>query len=388
MKNTKLYPWFPWLVWVVLLPMLLLGIGVGLLATTKIGNLPFDNLKLWWLGAAVPLASVLLVYSYYRRRRLLVRFASDGLATSLAARVSPVREAISAFLFATALLAIVAAVLGPRWGKHIEKQKVHGVDVVVALDVSRSMLATDLSPNRLEYAKTQIRQQLIERAVFRRANRLALMAFAGSTSLRVPLTTDHLAFQSQLDRIGYGSAPRGGTAIGEAIIAAADLFRTSPPDATKVVLLITDGENHEGKPVEAAKTAFEKDGIHVYTVAVGDLARSVGAQVPVSGGSSGKPLLYDDQIVFSRVDTSGLKEIAQAGGGAYASITDLHVLVNAIASLWETELATEEHERYKPRYQWFLAVALALLTLEAMMPKHRPGQAAMPMRSWQLETAK
>ena len=260
-----------------------------------------------------------------------------------------------------------------------------GVDIVVALDASRSMLAEDVEPNRLERAKRDIQQQLIDRAVFERANRLSLLAFAGSTSLRLPLTTDHLAFSTKLDSLQVGAAPRGGTAIAEAIQAATDLFSKSPEEATKIILLLTDGEDHEGRPVEAAKQALEEHGIRTFTVAVGDPAQTVGARVPIREGGQRKPLLYDGQIVFSKLDVAGLQEIAEAGGGQYAPINQFPRLVNGMAQLRKTELTTEERMRHKPRYQWFLVAALILLGLETMIGERRTGTSDVPRRVWQLE---
>lgn len=364
------------------MPITLIALGISLVALTEVGNLPFDNARWWWMGAAVPLAGMLYMYGMYRRRRALARFVTPPMAILLAARVSAGRQALRAGLLVTALLLVVAAILGPRWGVYMEKQKVRGVDVVVALDLSRSMLARDLAPTRLDAAKQAIRQQLTERAVFRQAHRLGLMVFAGSTSLRVPLTTDHLNFRAKLDALQFGQVPGGGTAIGRAIEAAADLFATSPPEATRVILLLTDGEDHEGGPVEAAAKVYQEKGIRVFTVGVGDLERSAGAEVP-SGLGDGKPVLYQGQIVFSRPDVEGLKKIAEAGGGHFAALRDFPLLVNAIAGMWNSELTTEERLRHKPRYQWFLAAALLLLALEMFTADHRKGPVELPRRGWQ-----
>ena len=193
---------------------------------------------------------------------------------------------------------------------------------------------------------------MIERAVFQRANRLGLLAFAGSTSVKVPLTTDHLAFRNKLETINVGSAPRGGTSIAAAIRRASDLFAKSPEGATKIILLFTDGEDHEGGPVEAAELALEERGIRTFTIGVGDASRSVGVQVPLAAGSTAK---------------------------------DFHRLVDALAGLKKAQLTTEERTRHKPRYQWFLAVALLLLTLEPMIRERGPKRTDVARRVWQQE---
>jgi Ca-activated chloride channel family protein len=284
-----------------------------------------------------------------------------------------------------ALACLVAGIVGPRWGIYMEKQRVFGRDIVVALDVSRSMLAEDVEPNRFERAKREIRQQLTERGAFAQSNRLALLAFAGSTSLRMPLTTDTVAFRSKLEQLTIGAAPRGGTAIGDAIRKSVDLFAKSPAEAEKIILLVTDGEDHEGGPVDAAREAWDKDGIRVYTIAVGDPSSAVGAQVPAGPGSD-KPLLYQGQIVFSKLNSEALREIAQAGAGEYVPVTEMFRAVNKISSMKKAELSAEERMRHQPRYQWFVAAALLLLLVESLISDMRKD-AGEPMRIWQQEAA-
>ena len=317
----------------------------------------------------------------------MTTFVSPRLAPLLIEGVSPARRAIRAGLLGLALVMIVAALLGPRWGIYVEPQKVYGVDVVVALDVSRSMLAEDLQPTRLERAKKELRVQLAERAVFRRANRLALLAFAGGTSLRLPLTSDTLAFAAKLADVQVGSVPRGGTSLASAIERAVDLFSRSPQEATKVLLLVTDGEDHEGGAADAARRAQTDHGIRVHTVGVGDPAGTVGAQLFVGENGARKPLLHDGQIVFSRLDVPGLQRVAAEGHGSYAPMQDLHVLVNAIADQWKTHLTTEQRQRHRPRYQWFVVAALTFLTLETLVREQASARRTAPRRLWQQELA-
>lgn len=387
MTTRPLYPLGLWLGHVLIAPLVLMGLGAVIVAASDARTLVFDNPDLWWLGGIVPLSAALTVYGVVRRRRALFRFASSPVAGLLAPTVSPARQALRAGLFAVSIVLLLTALIGPRWGTYLEKQRVFGVDVVVALDVSRSMLATDVGPNRLERAKRELRQQFTERGAFRNAHRLGLLAFAGGTSLRLPLTTDHVAFRSKLDDMRVGTVPRGGTAIAQAIRAAVDLFAKSPQEATKVIVLCTDGEDHEGGPVEEAKVAWTQHGIHVFTIGVGDAARSAGAEVPSAEGAGQKPLLQNGQIVFSKPDVDGLRKTAEAGGGDYAALTDLHRVVDRIAGLRGTELTTEERMRHRPQYQWFLAAALLLLTLEPMLSEVRRGDQTRIRRTWQEEAA-
>ena len=171
MNRRVLYPTIPWLFWSMAWPIGLIAVGFVAVAMTDADTLLFDHPHLWWLGVAGPAAGAIGLYGLIRRRRAIHRFASSDLAPLLAERLNPSRRAMRTGLIVTAVLLIVAGIIGPRWGVYYEKHKVRGVDIVVALDVSRSMLARDVTPNRLERAKREIRQQLLERAVFQQIGR-------------------------------------------------------------------------------------------------------------------------------------------------------------------------------------------------------------------------
>lgn len=382
-----LYPISSWLAATVVLPVLLMAAGLVIVLSVDRSLLAFDGSGYWWAGAAALLAGVLLVVGALRSRRAVDRFAGIDLAPLLCLRLRPMRKVIRGGLLVCALLFLAAAILGPRWGTYLEKQKVRGVDIVVALDVSRSMLARDIDPNRLQRAKRELSQQLTERGAFHGQNRLGLIAFAGATSLRLPLTTDHAAFRNKLEQLRTGSVPRGGTAIAKAIDAATDLFSVSPPDATKIILLVTDGEDHEENPVDAAANAFKERGIHVYTVAAGDPNSTVGAQVPMNENPGAPPLLYDGQIVFSKVSDETLKAMAAAAQGEYVPLESFSRLVAKMASLEGKELGTEERLRLRPQYQWFAAVCLLLLFWESALSEFARSGPDEPIRGWQLEAA-
>jgi Ca-activated chloride channel family protein len=372
--------------WALGVPLLALLSGVAVFLFTELGDIPFDNPDLWWVSAVVPVAGGLLVLAALRRRRSLERFASPALAPVLTGGFQPQRQALRSGMLVLALLLLVAALLGPRWGMYVQKQEAYGVDVVVALDVSRSMLARDVEPSRLERAKREITAQLTERSIFGRGNRLGLLAFAGSTSMKVPLTLDHGFFESAVDRLDTASAPRGGTAIAQAIAEAGAFFRASPPEATKLIIVFTDGEDHEGDPVDEARRMYEEYGIRTYTIAVGDPTSPSGAQVPASPDPGAGPLVHDGQIVFSKIDVDGLRGIAEAGGGRFATVRDFHRVVEGIAELEQHHLTTEERMRHRPQYQWFLAGAIILLLAEPMISDRR-RRVDGPIRLWQQEMA-
>lgn len=385
--KRDLYPIYSWLGAAVAFPTVLAVAGLVVVLSVDRAALGFDGAAYWWSGAAALLAGVLIVVGSVRSGRAVDRFAGTDLAPLLCRRLRPMRKVARGGLLVCALLFLAAAILGPRWGTYLEKQKVRGVDMVVALDVSRSMLARDIEPNRLQRAKRELSQQLTERGAFHGQNRLGLIAFAGATSLRLPLTTDHAAFRTKLEQLRIGSVPRGGTAIAKAIDAATDLFSISPPDATKIILLVTDGEDHEENPVEAARNAYKEHGIHVYTVAAGDPNSTIGAQVPMNENPGAPPLLYDGQIVFSKVSDEALKAIAVAGQGEYVPLESFSRLVAKMASLEGKELGTEERLRLRPQYQWFAAMSLLLLFWESALSEVAPRRDDEPVRAWQQEAA-
>jgi Ca-activated chloride channel family protein len=386
MKPRPVYAAGIWLLWALVVPLGLVALGITAYGLTEVGTVPLDHPELWWLLLSVPVAGAVYFCGMLVRRRAIDRLTSATLAGLLTDRVQPARQAFRAGLVVSAVAFVAAAIVGPRWGLYLEKQKVRGVDIVVALDVSRSMLANDMEPNRLDRAKRDIRHQLVERPVFQGMHRLGLLAFAGSTSVRVPLTTDLTAFRNRLDMLRVGVVSKGGTAIGNAIRNATDLFVRSPQGATKILLVFTDGEDHEGQPEEAAREAREKHDIRVYTIGVGDPSRTVGVQVPAGEGAGSKPLLHDGQIVFSKMNVETLKDIARSGGGQYAPLEDLYALVTAVAGMKSAELTTEERMRHRPRYPWFLAAALICLGLESTIRERRTTE-DLPVRVWQLEAA-
>ncbi len=385
MTPEKIYAKAAWVVWVLIWPVALAFAGLCAILLTEIGDWPFDNFDLLWLICVVPIASLLYVWGLYRKRRALTRFTSAALAPLLGTRFISSRQVVRACLVMTAFVLLIAAIVGPRWGVYIEEEEAYGVDVVVALDVSRSMLARDLSPNRLTRAKEELRRQLTERNLFNRSNRLGLLVFAGATSMKVPLSLDHAFFRDTLDKVDIRSAPQGGTAIAEAIYAAAEFFASSPEKATKIILIVTDGEDHEGDPIAAAQTVYQEDGVRTFTVGAGDPTLAAGAEVPSDDTPKAKPLVYEGKIVFSKIDPQGLSRIAEVGEGRYTPLEHLSWVVEGIADMHRELLTTERRERTRPRYQWFLAACIALLCVEPFISERRRSTADLPTRTWQQE---
>lgn len=348
------------IVYAVVLPCALLGSAVTIWALAGASELPLDGAGYApWL-AAIPAAGGLLIWSVVRRRRGVQQFGGE-LAPALTATLDCGRSALRGGLNVLAILLTALALLGPRWGRGTERLTGFGVDIVVALDVSRSMWAQDVAPDRLTRAKREI-----ERLTLNPSNRLGLLAFAGSASMKVPLTLDQAFFRSALEKLDPSSAPRGGTAIAEAIYAAGDFFAASPEGATRVILVFTDGEDHEGDPVRAAQEVHEEYGAIVYAVGVGDPNLAAGAQVPVEAGGK-EPLVHEGQIVFSKLNMTALAQVAEAGGGEAVEVAAFRTVVERVEGLEKGKLVDEERLRYTPRYQLFLALGLGALTVQTLL---------------------
>ena len=231
------------------------------------------------------------------------------------------------------------------------------------LDVSRSMLAEDVAPNRLDRAKQQINDMVDEMT----GDRIGLVVFAGETRQCVPLTSHYADFKQTLDSVGPHSVHRGGSLLGDAIRAAENSFISQTNDH-KAMVIFTDGEDQESKPVEAAKVAFSDKGIRIFTVGLGDMDK--GARVPAET-ENGNPdyLEYNGQPVWSKLNGQVLSQIATDTDGAYIPagtkrVNMADVYHGYIANVEQTEFETAKINAYIPRFQWFALPALILLLLD------------------------
>ncbi|MDP7304432.1 MAG: VWA domain-containing protein, partial [Pirellulaceae bacterium] len=317
----------------------------------------------------IPLLIVaLLLYAHSKRRRAAGRFADHPMLV----RLQPVDE-IWRGLARTLLLLLgvsllVVAVARPRWGVYYQEIRSRGVDMFVLLDVSRSMSAQDVRPSRLERAKSDIRD-LLARV---KGDRVGLIVFAGASVVKVPLTTDQGFFEMVLDDIDIASAPRGGSLVGDAIRKAL-VSMPEEHDRDQVLVLITDGEDHDSFPDEAAKAAAAR-GIKIFTLGLGDVGE--GNRIPLRDeNGSLRFLQHDGQEVWSRLDEGLLKSVALATGGAYipgrTSAYDLgQIYEDHLASLAHGSATTERRRRYREQFQWFLAFGLGCLLLEMAISRY------------------
>lgn len=327
-----------------------------------------DSLWLLWL---LPALLVFYLWSFRRRRQLLARFAESETLGRLTGQVSRGRQRLKAALVLLGTAALVVSLAEVKYGFTWEEVRRQGVDIVVALDVSDSMLVEDVETggrlSRLERAKREIADLL----GLLEGDRIGLVAFAGVAFIQCPLTLDYNAAAIFLDSIDTDLIPVKGTDLGLAIRESLSAFEGSS-HPSKAIILITDGEDHGGKALQAAEAAAADD-IRIFTIGIG---REEGSPVPAPGG--GLRRTRDGEIILSRLDETALQKIALNTGGTYVhSVTgdlDLEKIYSQgiKATLEDQELGSRRRQRWHDRYQWILAVALAALMLEPLVGERRP----------------
>jgi Ca-activated chloride channel family protein len=322
-----------------------------------------DMLYLLW---ALPVLLGLFVYGAHRKKQLLEQFISAGLHQKLLF-INPVRNRWKTALIITGFAILVIGLARPAWNLQETTIRRTGRDVVFVLDVSKSMLAEDLAPNRLERAKLAIGDVVGTL----QGDRVGLVVFAGSATVKCPLTLDYGFFRMMLDSVSTNSINRGGTMIGDAIRTVLDQVLDSQEKQFKDIVLITDGEDHESFPLEAAKEAADK-GIRLLIVGLGD--EKEGKRIPITDEAGRKTFLkYQGREVWSKLDADTLRQMAKATpGGRYLPVAtgtiDLgEVYLQLIASAAQKELEEETIEKYEEKFQVFLAIGFLLLSLEVVI---------------------
>ncbi len=343
----------------------------------------FDDLRWLHLLWAALLAVALGAYGLWQRRRGLALFASSGLLPRLAPHLSLLRGGLRIGLIAGALLALTAGMIGPRWGQREEHSLRRGLDILVLLDVSKSMTASDIQPNRLERAKDAIRYDLLPALG---GDRIGLIAFAGASSVKCPLTHDYGYFRLALQDISVNSAPRGGTAIGDALRKAGECF-DGKFDSPQLVLLITDGEDQQTYPLEAAKVLWAERKIPVFALALGDERQ--GARVPIEAGKDSGFMTHDGNVVWSRADFETLRQVAAVSGLPNTFIPvgtrnfDLgEIYRNAILPAVQAREVEESARIEQPsQTHWFTLMALLAVLLESCLRDTLAPRAARAQRT-------
>jgi len=297
------------------------------------------------------------------------RFGNLDLLKKLTASTSRGRQVLKISLIIISLAFMILSIARPQIGTKLEEVKRKGVDIMIALDVSTSMKAEDIKPNRLEKAKHEI-ENFINKL---QGDRVGLIAFAGVSFVQCPLTLDYGAAKMFLNVMDVDLIPTPGTAIGQAIATAIKAFEQKERKH-KVLILITDGEDHGSDPVEMAKEA-KREGIVIYTVGIGS---PKGVPIPLydsRGNRKGFKKDRNGEVVLTKLDEVTLEKIALETGGKYYRATsgevELDKIYNEISKMEKKELASRRFSRYEDRFQYLIVFALVLLIVEIFIPERR-----------------
>ena len=310
------------------------------------------------------LIPVLIGFFYYAliiKSKRLKSLGNKSLLKTLMPEASHVRPRVKFYLLLTALILSIFMMAGPQFGTKLEKQKRQGVELVIAVDVSNSMLSQDLKPDRMSRAK-RVLNHLIDNL---QNDKVALMIFAGDAYVQMPLTTDVSSAKMFLSNINPGMVPIQGTAIGMAIKRSMQLFSNTDTNVGKSIIIITDGENHEDDAVEMAKEAL-KYGITVNVMGVGT---PEGAPIPIAGTQSFRKD-KDGNVVVTKLNETMCSEVAAAGGGMYVRVDNSSAAVRALSSelekLSKSEIESQVYSQYNEQYVAIAWIVLVLLVLECI----------------------
>ncbi len=319
-------------------------------------------LHVLWL---IPLFLLLFLWTAKRRQRSLDRFGENSLIETLSATVSRFRQKLKMLLLLLTLLFLGLASARPQIGTHAVPVKAEGIDLVFALDISLSMLAEDIKPNRLTRAKHEI-AALMNKL---RGDRVGIVIFSGKSFIQCPLTFDYSAAKLFLDAVTINSISVSGTAIEDAIQISLRAFENSPADTSKVVILLTDGESHADDPMTAAEEA-EKRGVKIYTIGIGS---EKGELIPLrdaQGNLTGYKKDKNGNVVMTKLDQLTLEKIAVLTDGQFYRVSsggiELEKIFEEISKMEKTLQDTRLVRHYEEQYQYFLALALLLLLAETL----------------------
>jgi Ca-activated chloride channel family protein len=322
--------------------------------------LRFGNSEFLWGLLIIPILTLFYIWSRIARKKALRRFGNEEILKFLMPFASKSRPMFKFFTLMLALAFVIVGTARPQYGSKLKKVKREGIELVIALDVSNSMMAEDIQPNRLERAKMAI-SRLVDKL---KDDKIGLIVFAGDAYTQLPITTDYNSAKLFLNAVNTQIVPKQGTAIGAAIGLA---IRSFTPDskANKAIIVITDGENHEDDAVEAAKNAVE-NGMVVHTIGMG---LPQGSPIPVLRNGA-KEYLKDNSgnVVITKLDETKLEQIAAAGDGVYVRANNaqvgLNTLFDEINKLDKTELESLVYSDYEDQFQYFFAIAMILILLE------------------------
>ena len=323
----------------------------------------FASPHILWLLLTVPAMVIALMAMAQLRKRNIAKFGNPKTLYALMPDISKVRVRIKSALFLLAVTAVIFAAARPQFGSKLKEQTSQGIEMMLVVDISNSMLAEDFAPNRLDRTRYAIDK------LFSTLNqdRVGMVVFAGEAKVQLPITTDYRMARSFVKRISPTLVSVQGTEIGSALNLASLSFSQNR-DAGKVIILITDGETHDSTALDAAKRAAEQ-GIKIFAIGIGT---PEGAPVKVDG-----EFIKDenDEMVVSRLNEELLQQICSATAGGYIRATNaafgLEEIVDQIDKMEKGELTSLRFEEYNEQFQWILAIAAVLLLLEALILSRR-----------------
>ena len=321
----------------------------------------FENPQyLYFLGAILVLAA-LHYYATYRKKKKLSTYGDPELMKFLMIDVSPFRREIKYWLAQLALASFIVAWARPQYGTKIENRERSGIEALIAIDVSNSMLAEDVKPNRLDKAKMMLNNMVDDM----NDDKIGLIVYAGQAFTQLPITSDYVSAKMFLETIDPSMMSVQGTDIAAAIDLATRSF-TQQEGVSRAIFVITDGEDNEGGAVEAAKAALEK-GIRVYVLGIGDPA---GAPIPVRGSNQ---YIVDNEgnTVISKLNEEMCREIAKAGNGSYIYVDNSSSaqkkLSEQIDRLAKTKMESQIYSEFDEQYQGFIALGLLFLIIDILL---------------------
>ena len=316
-----------------------------------------------WLLLLVPLLLLGHAVRLRVRRRRIRRFGDERLVAALMPSWSGAKGWWRTIFFCIGFASFAVGMARPQLGATLQEREIKGAEIMICLDVSNSMLAQDYTPDRLSRAKLAL-SRIVDRLD---GDRIGLIIFAGTSFVQLPVTTDYVSAKMFLNSVDNKSIPVQGTAIGDAILLAAKSFSTQS-EKSRAIIVITDGENHEDDPVEAARQVAET-GIRVYTVGVGSLR---GQPIPLDGDLMKDK---DGNIVVTRLDEETLRRVAAAGNGAYVHAGNeefgLNPILAEIRKLEDERFGNVVFTEYDEQYMYFFAVALFFFVLEMLVGERR-----------------
>ena len=318
----------------------------------------FANIEVLWLGVTIPVFIAAYLWYTGRKRKQLEEFGDPELMEALMPNASRVRPAVKFSILMVALALLIFAAARPQYGQSEHTEKRQGIEAIVALDISNSMLAEDVAPNRLDRAK-QMLSKLMDNMV---NDKVGLVVFAGEAFVQLPITCDYVSAKMFLNSIKPELIKTQGTAIGSALSTSIRCFGEQS-ETSRAIILITDGENHEDDAVAVAQKAKEM-GIQVLVVGIG---KPEGSPIPLPGTNN---FIKDRQgnVVVSKLNEEMCREIAQAGGGIYVRCDNSNTATKAIQKelnkLATQEIETQVFTDYNEQFQSFALLALLLLVID------------------------